>query len=294
MTARKAYGKTDPRVPHNMRAIRQARDMSMAQLAERLGVEVQTVQRYETEPQRLRVAMLKDIARALECSVFDLVGEDGADAHVRLEAGDLLTAMPADQQRQALAILRAMQDTANPANSNSNNEALGAMAGITFQQVQKYERGVNRLSAGRLVQFADALDADVTMFFDGLKAARAGIANTPFINADDMSAIRDLQALSPEGRKVARTTIRQLRCGMSDTFDSGRIARALFAVDAMKRRLGTVLAEELKPGMNVCWKRNGVQLGKIQSVTIKFNGSAVITVTNHYTHRTYRISEADL
>jgi transcriptional regulator with XRE-family HTH domain len=40
-------------------------------------------------------------------------------------------------------------------------------AGITFQQVQKYERGVNRVGAGRLQQFSETLGVPASYFFDG-------------------------------------------------------------------------------------------------------------------------------
>lgn len=40
--------------------------------------------------------------------------------------------------------------------------------GVTFQQVQKYERGVNRISASRLAEFADALKVPITYFFEGM------------------------------------------------------------------------------------------------------------------------------
>jgi transcriptional regulator with XRE-family HTH domain len=39
---------------------------------------------------------------------------------------------------------------------------------VTFQQVQKYEKGVNRIAAGRLFDIAEALDAPVTFFYDGI------------------------------------------------------------------------------------------------------------------------------
>ena len=44
---------------------------------------------------------------------------------------------------------------------------LAAKLGVTFQQVQKYEKGVNRVGASRLQQVATALDVPVTFFFDG-------------------------------------------------------------------------------------------------------------------------------
>lgn len=45
---------------------------------------------------------------------------------------------------------------------------LAEACGITFQQVQKYENGANRVSASRLWQFAAVLGLDVAAFFDGL------------------------------------------------------------------------------------------------------------------------------
>ena len=44
---------------------------------------------------------------------------------------------------------------------------LGKKLGVTFQQVQKYEKGANRVGASRLQQIATALDVPVTFFFDG-------------------------------------------------------------------------------------------------------------------------------
>jgi transcriptional regulator with XRE-family HTH domain len=45
---------------------------------------------------------------------------------------------------------------------------LGAAAGVTFQQVQKYEKGANRISAGRLIQFAEKLGVKPAYFVDGI------------------------------------------------------------------------------------------------------------------------------
>jgi len=49
-----------------------------------------------------------------------------------------------------------------------SQERLAQMLGVAFQQVQKYERGVNRISASRLFQIAHALDVPVGYFFEGL------------------------------------------------------------------------------------------------------------------------------
>jgi transcriptional regulator with XRE-family HTH domain len=45
---------------------------------------------------------------------------------------------------------------------------LADSAGITFQQVQKYEKGANRVGAGRLQQFSEALGVPPSYFFEGL------------------------------------------------------------------------------------------------------------------------------
>ncbi len=47
-----------------------------------------------------------------------------------------------------------------------SQEKLADAVGLTFQQVQKYERGTNRVSAGRLYQFAQILDVPVAYFFE--------------------------------------------------------------------------------------------------------------------------------
>jgi transcriptional regulator with XRE-family HTH domain len=45
-------------------------------------------------------------------------------------------------------------------------ESLAARVWLTFQQIQKYEKGANRIGAGRLQQFADILEVDVGSFFE--------------------------------------------------------------------------------------------------------------------------------
>ncbi len=49
-----------------------------------------------------------------------------------------------------------------------SQEELGDILGITFQQVQKYEKGTNRIAASRLFDLAAALETPIEYFFDGL------------------------------------------------------------------------------------------------------------------------------
>lgn len=51
-----------------------------------------------------------------------------------------------------------------------SQEKLADQLGLTFQQVQKYERGHNRVSASKLFQIAQALDTDIGYFFQGAGA----------------------------------------------------------------------------------------------------------------------------
>jgi transcriptional regulator with XRE-family HTH domain len=53
---------------------------------------------------------------------------------------------------------------------NMSQEKLGALLGLTFQQIQKYERGTNRVGASRLWEIARLLDTPMSFFFDGFDA----------------------------------------------------------------------------------------------------------------------------
>src|SRR3954447_17005450 len=46
-------------------------------------------------------------------------------------------------------------------------QQLGDIVGIKFQQIQKYETGMNRISASRLWDIAQALDVSISFFFEG-------------------------------------------------------------------------------------------------------------------------------
>jgi transcriptional regulator with XRE-family HTH domain len=63
-----------------------------------------------------------------------------------------------------------------------SQEKLGASMGLTFQQIQKYEKGVNRIGASRLFKLSQVLDVPVQFFFEGMKtdesAAAPGMAES--------------------------------------------------------------------------------------------------------------------
>ena len=62
-----------------------------------------------------------------------------------------------------------------------SQEKLGDALGLTFQQVQKYEKGTNRIGASRLQQIANILQVPVSFFFEGAPhtAHSSGLSEAP-------------------------------------------------------------------------------------------------------------------
>lgn len=99
-----------------------------------------------------------------------------------------------------------------------SQERLAELLGVTFQQVQKYEKGVNRIAASRLHDIAAALDMPVAKFFEGLggRSAAAGVAESSRDYIDDALATPEgaqLLALfaSIKSRKVRRQVVELVR-----------------------------------------------------------------------------------
>jgi transcriptional regulator with XRE-family HTH domain len=69
---------------------------------------------------------------------------------------------------------------------------LGKKLGVTFQQVQKYEKGTNRVGAGRLHIIAGILKVPVSAFFEGIKASPN--AHTPILLLNRPDAIKLAEA----------------------------------------------------------------------------------------------------
>src|ERR1700759_5103941 len=66
-----------------------------------------------------------------------------------------------------------------------SQERLAGALGLTFQQVQKYERAANRVSASKLFEIARALSTSVSYFYEGLNAADdlSGLGVAPNLDA---------------------------------------------------------------------------------------------------------------
>src|SRR4051812_41670726 len=84
---------------------------------------------------------------------------------------------------------------------NLSQEKLGKALGLTFQQVQKYEKGVNRMGSSRLQQAADILGVTVPFFFEGA----TGGTFTP--DASSPAYIDDF-VTSSDGLRLAKAFMR--------------------------------------------------------------------------------------
>jgi transcriptional regulator with XRE-family HTH domain len=82
-----------------------------------------------------------------------------------------------------------------------SQEELGNEVGVTFQQVQKYEKGTNRISASRLLEISRVLQVPVQFFFEGAprtagQSRRIGAAPSPayvsdfLANSDGLKLVR--------------------------------------------------------------------------------------------------------
>jgi transcriptional regulator with XRE-family HTH domain len=67
-----------------------------------------------------------------------------------------------------------------------SQDKLGTSVGVSFQQVQKYESGANRVGASRLMQMAKVLGTSVAFFFDGMTETKS-----KFAVAEDKTGIEE-------------------------------------------------------------------------------------------------------
>ena len=63
-----------------------------------------------------------------------------------------------------------------------SQEKLGDQLGLTFQQIQKYEKGVNRIGASRLYELSKVLGVGVAFFFEDLEDEAGAILPRPAVN----------------------------------------------------------------------------------------------------------------
>jgi len=109
---------------------------------------------------------------------------------------------------------------------------LGGILDVTFQQVQKYETGTNRISAGRLQQIAEVLDVPVTYFYANDTNGSPSSEAKPAINGEfdllqSAHAIRLVRAYSRIGDRGIRLKLLKLAETIAEAPASFGAAEAL-------------------------------------------------------------------
>lgn len=77
-----------------------------------------------------------------------------------------------------------------------SQEKLGEMIGVSYQQIQKYESGANRVSADSLKEIASALNSDVSYFYE---------KPVPFEVHEEEATYIDMKGLSPDEKELVRS-----------------------------------------------------------------------------------------
>ncbi len=110
-----------------------------------------------------------------------------------------------------------------------SQEKLGEALGVTFQQIQKYEKGTNRIGASRMQQIVETLGVSIDFFFEGLASsdtAPSGMAEAQSANyvVDFLNTSEGIQLNRAFSRisdpKVRRKVIELLRTLADDDEDS--------------------------------------------------------------------------
>ena len=86
-------------------------------------------------------------------------------------------------------------------------EELAGKIGLTFQQVQKYEKGANRVSGSRLIQIAEALNVPVVSLFEGADTSRLPNHSELSRFITNRGAIRLLRAFSKIKRAASQQAL---------------------------------------------------------------------------------------
>jgi transcriptional regulator with XRE-family HTH domain len=117
-----------------------------------------------------------------------------------------------------------------------SQERLGELLGLTFQQVQKYERGVNRIGSSRLFELGQILDVPVSFFFDDMPRAETAAGHAADGFAHDGQARAVAGGLAEEGAAFEH----DLDDGLSlDRRETLELVRAYYRIadPAVRKRL---------------------------------------------------------
>jgi transcriptional regulator with XRE-family HTH domain len=89
-----------------------------------------------------------------------------------------------------------------------SQQKLGEALGLTFQQVQKYEKGINRIGAGRLQHIASIQQVPISFFFEDAPG-QTGILDEPCDSVSGFLATSDGLALTKAYMHIENATLRR-------------------------------------------------------------------------------------
>ena len=92
-----------------------------------------------------------------------------------------------------------------------SQEMLGEAIGITFQQVQKYERGANRIGSSRLYDLAQVLDVPVAFFFDAIPESAQRLSPLNVIKGSRGDVVMEEPAAMDADPMAKRETLELVR-----------------------------------------------------------------------------------
>lgn len=98
---------------------------------------------------------------------------------------------------------------------------LGQELGVTFQQVQKYERGTNRIGSSRLFRMSNTLDVPVAYFFEGAETKMPGYVSMNETMGDGVFDREETQELVDAYYRIADPRIRKKVLGLARLLSSG-------------------------------------------------------------------------
>ena len=94
---------------------------------------------------------------------------------------------------------------------------------LTFQQIQKYEKGINRISAGHLLLFARALDCSPIDFYEGLQPEEDLKAHPITLSADEVRLFEVFSSLNESARGAVIDFVRSLAARRAHIAAGGQI-----------------------------------------------------------------------
>lgn len=98
---------------------------------------------------------------------------------------------------------------------------LGQELGVTFQQVQKYERGTNRIGSSRLFRMSTTLDVPVAYFFEGAETKMPGYRSSSEAVGEGVFEREETQELVEAYYRIADPRIRKKVLGLARLLSSG-------------------------------------------------------------------------